>query len=227
MSWYFAISGLILMRALMGPAQAAELPVYPDSDTEKACASAGESPECAAKTFLLCSEKSIAVCKVAGLNVQADGMQHKSDGTVEGDVWTKPWAMTWNDILHVTHPTYRVWQIEGLRELPPARLKGFPGSRRGLAGSHEMTIKMVNAAGKEERQSLFLSQKKGVWTTTGFARWNADDKPLVICDKIKLGSLACRYAVPRLITNLRAAIGLAVNHAGRAMGNDDDRRGVS
>ena len=198
MSRYFALFGLGVMAAMAAPLTAAELPVYPDPDTEKPCASAGESPECAAKTFLLCSEKSIAICKVSGLNVQADGVQHKGDGTtVEGEAWTKPWTLTWTELLHVTHPSYTVWQIEGLREVVPARLKGVPGSRRALTGTFELMIKMVNAAGKEERQSIFLAQKKDVWATTGFARWS-EGKPIAICDKRKLGSLACRYAAPGL-----------------------------
>jgi len=196
MSRLRVILGLGLLALFALPLRAAELPAYPDSDTEKACDSAGESPECAAKTFLVCSEKSIAVCKIVGLNVQADGTQHKSDGTAKGEVWTKPWTLNWNQLLHVTHPTYNVWQIEGLREVTPARLKGVPGSRRGLTGAYELMIKMVNAAGKEERQSVFLAEKKDVWTATGFARWSDDGKLISICDKRKLGSLACRYAVP-------------------------------
>ncbi len=196
MSRLRVIVGLGLLALVAMPLKAAELPAYPDPDTEKACDSSGESPECAAKTFMVCSEKSIAVCKIVGLNVQADGTQHKSDGTAEGEVWTKPWTLSWNQLLHVTHPTYSVWQIEGLREVTPARLKGVPGSRRGLTGTFELMIKMVNAAGKEERQSVFLAEKKDVWTATGFARWSDDGKLISICGKRKLGSLACRYAVP-------------------------------
>ncbi len=188
---------LVASAVALQPVMAAELPVYPDADTEKPCTTSGESPECAAKTFLLCSEKSIATCKLAGLTVQPDGSQHKSDGTLTGDAWTKPWVLTWTELLSVTHADYVVWQIEGLRDVVPGRLKGVPGSRRSLAGSHEMMIKMVNAKGEEERQSLFLAQKKGVWSATGFAKWRKGQS-IAVCDKRKLGSLACRYNVPGL-----------------------------
>jgi hypothetical protein len=197
----FVCLGLWLAAGtLSAPVRAGEPPtplVYPDSDTEKPCAAPGESPECAAKTFLLCSEKSIAICKLAGLNVQADGAQHKDDGTIVGEAWTKPWTLTWTELLDVTHPTHTLWQIEGLREVVPARLKGVPANRRTLAGTHEMMIKMINAAGEEERDSVFLAQKKGVWTTTGFARWRKG-AAFNTCDKRKLGSLACRFTVPGL-----------------------------
>ena len=187
------LSGLISFSTV----GAAELPDYADPDTEKPCARGGESPECAAKTFLLCSERSVATCKLAGLIVQADGNQYKDDGTLIGDAWTKPWTLTWTELLGVTHPDYAMWQIEELREVVPNRLKGVPFSRRNLVGSHEMMIKMVTAKGEEEKQSLFLVQKKGDWTATGFAIWHKGER-VNACQKRKLGSLACRYTVPGL-----------------------------
>jgi hypothetical protein len=172
--------------------------IYPDADTEKACSAPGESPECAAKTFVACSEKSVAVCKLAGLNVQSDGIQHKSDdGSLAGDVWLKPWTLTWTELLGITHPTHTVWQIEGVREVSAQRLRGVPSSRRGLAGALEMMITTMDAAGKEEKQSIFMAQKKGAWSTTGFAKWR-DDQNVSACEKRKLGSLACRYTVPSI-----------------------------
>ena len=188
------LSAEVLFSSVLG---AAELPVYPDPDTEKACARGGESPECAAKTFWLCSEKSVATCKLAGLTVQPDGSQYKDDGTLIGDAWTRPWTLTWTELLQLTHADYAVWQIEGLREVVPGRLKGVPLSRRSLTGSHEMMIKMVNATGVEERQSVFLVEKKGLWTATGFAKWRKGEK-IDACEKRKLGSLACRYTVLNL-----------------------------
>ncbi len=190
---------LAFMAAFLyaAPMIAAELPVYPDSDTEKACVSAGESPECAAKTFLMCSEKSVATCKLIGITIPADGAQHKDDGTVAGDIWNKPWTMTWTEILRETHPDYGVWQIEGLREVVSPRLRGVLSGRRGLAGTHELMIKMVNAKGQAEKQSLFFAQKKGAWVVTGFAQWRGDDV-LSVCEKRKQNSLACRYGVPGL-----------------------------
>lgn len=177
------------------PATAAESTLYPDTDTDKPCTSPGESPECAAKTFWLCSEKSVATCKLAGLNIQADGTQHKDDGTAKGDAWLRPWTLTWTQLLEVTHPDYTVWQIEGWREVTGQRLRGVPGSRRNMAGALEMMVKMADAGGKEERQSVFLAERKGVWTVTGFARWR-EGRNVNACDKRKLGSLACRYAIP-------------------------------
>ena len=168
---------------------------YPDPDTEKACAAPGESPQCAAKTFWLCSEKSIAICKLAGLTVQPDGTQRKEDeDTLLGEVWSKPWTLTWTQLLDVTHKTHSVWQIEGVREVTGQRLRGVPGSRRALTGSHEMMIKMVNAAGIEEKESVFLMQRKGQWFATGYALWR-NGEPVNACEKRKLGSLACRYTV--------------------------------
>jgi hypothetical protein len=171
---------------------AADLPDYPDPDTEKTCETPGESPECALKTFWLCSEKSVATCKMVGLEVQPDGSQHKDDGTALGDAWTKPWQQHWTELLNVTHSNYGVWELKGLRENTWARLKGV--ARRSLTGSHEMMIRMVNARGEEEKESVFFIQRKGVWLATGFARWREGDS-LNTCEKRKLGSLACRYTV--------------------------------
>ena len=189
--------GLLLSVASFA-AQTPKAPLtYPDSDTEKPCSTPGESPECAAKAFWLCSEKSVATCKLVGLTVQADGAQHKEDGTVASEAWVKPWTWTWTSLLAVTHADYTVWQIEGLREVTQPRLRGVPGSRRPLSGSHELMIKMVNAAGIEEKESVFLVQKKGIWSTTGFAKWR-NGELVNACEKRKLGSLACRYAVTGL-----------------------------
>jgi hypothetical protein len=143
----------------------------------------------------LCSEKSVATCKLAGLNVQADGAQHKDDGTSKGTAWTRPWTLTWTELLNVTHPDYTVWQIEGWREVTSQRLRGVPGTRRNMAGQLEMMIKMADAAGKEERQSVFLAERKGVWSVTGFARWR-EGRNVTSCERRKLGSLACRHTVP-------------------------------
>lgn len=188
------VFGVMLTGAAYGGAAPPPLE-YPDPDTEKACTSPGESPQCAAKTFWLCTEKSIAICKMVGLNVQADGSQHKEDeDTIAGDAWTKPWTLTWNQLLEVTHKDYTVWQIEGLREVTGPRLRGVPGSRRALTGSHELMIKMVNAAGIEEKESVFLAQRKGLWFATGFALWR-NGEAVNACEKRKLGSKACRYTV--------------------------------
>ena len=177
------------------PAQAADQTVYPDTDTDKPCTSPGESPECAAKTFWLCTEKSVATCKLAGLNVQADGTQHKDDGTMKGAAWFRPWAQTWNELRAVTHPDYTVWQIEGWREVNSQRLRGVPGTRRNMAGDLEMMITLADASGMEERESVFLAERKGVWSVTGYARWR-EGRNVTACEKRKLGSLACRYTIP-------------------------------
>ena len=189
--------GLFAAFVYAAPLAAAELPVYPDPDTEKACVSPGESPECAAKTFLMCSEKSVATCKLIGLTIPPDGAQHKDDGTATGDLWNKPWTLSWTELLRITHPDYAVWEIEGLREIVPPRLRGVPGSRRALTGSHELMIKMVNGKGVAEKQSIFLVEKKNAWAVTGFAQWRGTDV-LSTCEKRKPGSLACRYGVTGL-----------------------------
>jgi hypothetical protein len=177
--------------------RAAELAGFPDSDTDKHCEKPGESPECAAKTFWLCSEKSVATCKLVGLDVQPDGSQYKADDTVEGDARTKPWTLSWTELLNVTHANYMVWEVRGFRELPKDRLRGVSWSRRALAGSHELMISMVNARGEAEKESVFFIQRKGVWLVTGFARWRGNDA-ITTCEKRKLGSLACRYTVTGL-----------------------------
>jgi hypothetical protein len=192
-----ACLGLLALFLYAAQLSAAELPAYPDPDTEKACVSPGESPQCAAKTFLMCSEKSVATCKLIGLTIQPDGAQHKDDGSVAGDTWNKPWTLSWTELLRVTHPDYAVWQIEGLREVAPPRLRGVPGSKRGLAGTHELMIKMVNGKGQAEKQSVFFAQKKGVWNVTGFAIWRGNEL-LSTCAKRKGNPLNCRYAVPGL-----------------------------
>jgi hypothetical protein len=187
------LMGLALFAVAL-QAHAADLPVFPDADTEKHCEKPGESPECAAKTFWLCSEKSVATCKLVGLDVQPDGSQHKNDDTAEGDAWTKPWTLSWTELLNVTHSNYTIWEIKGFRELPKDRLRGVPWSRRNLAGGYEMMIDMADAAGTAEKASVFFIQRKGAWLVTGFARWRGNDL-ISKCEKRKLGSLACRYTV--------------------------------
>lgn len=190
-----SVPALLASLAFALPAAAAGPTTYPDTDTDKPCISPGESPECAAKTFWLCTEKSVATCKLAGLNVQADGTQHKDDGTAKGTAWLKPWTQTWNELLAVTHPDYTVWQIEGWREVNNQRLRGVPGNRRSMAGDLEMMITMADAGGVQERESVFLAERKGVWSVTGFARWRGG-RNVTACEKRKLGSLACRYTIP-------------------------------
>jgi len=189
-----AVFTVVLNISVVGAPQAVGLADFPDSDTEKHCEKPGESPECAAKTFWLCSEKSVATCKLVGLDVQPDGSQYKADDTLEGDARTKPWTLSWTELLNVTHPNYTVWELKGFRELPKDRLRGVAWSRRSLAGSHEMMIAMADARGITERESVFFIQRKGVWLVTGFARWRGNDM-VNACEKRKLGSLACRYTV--------------------------------
>ena len=133
---------------------------------------------------------------MVGLNVQPEGSQHKDDGTAIGDAWLKPWTLPWTELLSVTNAGYAVWEIKGLREVTPARIRGV--NRRSLTGSYEMMIHMVNAKGQEEKQSVFLAQRKGLWTVTGFARAR-EGQPVNMCEKRKLGSLACRYTVNGLV----------------------------
>jgi hypothetical protein len=192
-----SLLALFLLTGAFRSTLAAELPEYPDPDTDKVCTKPGESPECAAKTFWLCSEKSVATCKLAGLNVQADGTQHKDDGTLTGDAWLKPWTLSWTDLLNVTHSDYTVWEIKGLRETSPGRLRGVPWNRRNLAGAYEMMINMVTSAGVLEKESIFLVQRKGAWLVTGFAKWR-EGEIVNACERRKLGSLACRYTVTGL-----------------------------
>ncbi len=176
---------------------AAPIGDYPDADAETHCTSSGESPECALKTFWACTEKSVATCNKVGLDVQADGTQYKADQTMEGDVWSQPWTMSWAELLDVTNPAYTIWEVRGFRQIAPNRLRGVPSSRRGLAGTHEVMIGMVDEKGQELKQSVFLTQRKGQWMATGFARWKGADF-INLCQKRKLGSLGCRYTVTNL-----------------------------
>ena len=196
---YAAILGVAVFAVgLADPLPAAELSDFPDADTEKHCTSAGESPECVAKTFMLCSDKSVATCKLAGLNVQPEGTQYKDDGTLVGDVWTRPWTLSWTELLGVTHANYAIWEIKGLRQVVPGRLRGVPWTRRPLTGTHELMIDMVTAQGESEKQSVFLARKQGTWVATGYARWR-DDEYIDTCERRKFASLACRYAIPGLL----------------------------
>jgi hypothetical protein len=195
----FAVAAVWAAGAANDAANAAPIGNYPDADSEKHCSAPGDSPECVLKTFWACNEKSVATCKKAGLDVQPDGAQHRDDGDRLGEIMLKPWTIEWSEILDITNPADTVWEVRGFREVVPRRLRGVAGSRRRLAGTHEIMIGMVSEAGEEVKQSVFVTQRKGQWMATGFMRWKGkDNQPVDLCQRRKLGSLGCRYTLTGL-----------------------------
>jgi hypothetical protein len=186
-------AGLVCF-ALAAPVSAAEIDEYPDPDTEKACESPTESPECAVKTFWACSEKTVETCKLMGLEVQPEGKQRKADDTPEAVAWVQPWTLPWTELLAVTNPDDTLWEIKGLRAVVPSRLRGALRSPRSLAGTFEMMILTAKADGTEEKFSVYLVQRKGAWNAVAYARWQGV-KSVDDCEKRKYGSLSCRYMV--------------------------------
>ncbi len=62
--------------------RAAELPPFPDAD-EKPCGNPSESPECALKTFWMCNEQNVDVCKLAQ-TFGGGGHKYASGCTIPG-----------------------------------------------------------------------------------------------------------------------------------------------
>ena len=187
----------ILCAALVGllsvAAYGAGLPPYPDSD-EKKCGNPTESPECALKTFWMCNEQNVDICKMIGIDLQPDGAQKREDGTYASDVWRKPWTLPWSALLNENSKDYDVWELRGIREVAHNRIRGLRRAPEPIIGMQEIMIYMVGKDGVTEKASVFMEENHGSWSVVAYARWR-DDESIDPCDRKKLRSLACRYSI--------------------------------
>lgn len=179
--------------AAAGAAGSSELPTFPDAD-EKACAGATESPECALKTFWVCNEQNVDICRLVGVEIQADGAQRRDDGSHAGRVWRRPWTMQWSAIVNEAGKEYDVWELRGLREVAHNRIRGLRRAPEPIIGMQEVMVYMVDAKGVIEKASVFMEERRGAWNVAAFARWR-EGESIDPCDRKKLRSLACRYSI--------------------------------
>lgn len=188
-----ALCGALFALLPADPAVAADLPIYPDAD-EKMCGAAAESPECALKTFWMCNEQNVEVCKMVGIELQPDGTQKRDDATYAGDVWRKPWALPWSALLNENSKDYDVWELRGTREVAHNRIRGLRRAPEPIIGMQEMMVYMVSKDGAIEKASVFMEERRGAWSVVAYARWR-DEESIDPCDRKKLRSLACRYSI--------------------------------
>lgn len=172
---------------------AADLAVYPDAD-EKRCGSSNETPECALKTYWMCNEQNVEICKLVGIDLQADGAQKRDDASYAADVWRRPWTMPWSALINEVSKDYDVWELRGIREVAHNRIRGLRRAPEPVIGMQEMMIYMVDAKGVTEKVSVFLDERRGGWNVVAFARWRAEES-IDPCDRKKLRSLACKYSI--------------------------------
>ncbi len=189
----FSILCTALVGLLSGAAYGAGLPPYPDSD-EKKCGNPTESPECALKTFWMCNEQNVDICKMIGIDLQPDGAQKREDGTYASDVWRKPWTLPWSALLNENSKDYDVWELRGIREVAHNRIRGLRRAPEPIIGMQEIMIYMVGKDGVTEKASVFMEENHGSWSVVAYARWR-DDESIDPCDRKKLRSLACRYSI--------------------------------
>lgn len=182
------------MLGVVIAAPAAEPTTYPDADTEKACGNPAESPECALKTFWMCTEQTVATCKAVGLDVAAEGAQRRDDGSAMADTWLRPWSMPWNDLLNAASADYDVVELRGTREVSNSRIRGLRRAPRSVVGATEMMVYLVDGSGTTEKVSVFMTNRRGNWSVIAYARWR-DEESMNDCDRKKQGSLACRYII--------------------------------
>jgi hypothetical protein len=175
------------------PARAAAPPVYPDAD-ETRCGSANESPECALKTFWMCNEQNVDICKMIGIELQPDGTQKRDDGTYAADVWKRPWTMPWSALTNEVNRAHDVWELRGIREVAHNRIRGLRRAPRPVIGMQEMMVYMVEAGGTVEKVSVFMERTRGAWNVAAYALWR-DEESIDPCDRRKLRSLACRFSI--------------------------------
>ena len=183
----------LLMVCAAGSAAPAELPVYPDAD-EKRCATPTESPECALKTFWMCNEQNVDVCKLIGIELQADGTQKRDDGTYAAEVWKRPWTMPWSALTNEASKEFDVWELRGIREVAHNRIRGLRRAPVPVIGMQEVMIYMSDNEGKIEKVSVFMEERRGKWAVAAYARWR-DEESIDPCDRRKLRSLACRFSI--------------------------------
>jgi hypothetical protein len=176
-----------------GGAVAADLPPYPDAD-EKMCGTPTESPECALKTFWMCNEQNVEVCKMVGVDLQPDGTQKRDGATYAGEVWRKPWTLPWSALLNENSKDYDVWELRGIREVAHNRIRGLRRAPEPVIGMQEMMVYMVGKDGVIEKASVFMEERRGAWSVVAYARWR-DEESIDPCDRKKLRSLACRYSI--------------------------------
>jgi hypothetical protein len=179
--------------AIAPDAPAADLPPFPDAD-EKRCGNPNESPECALKTFWMCNEQNVEICKMVGIDLQPDGTQKRDDGSYTADVWRRPWTMTWSALLNETNKDYDVWQLRGIREVAHNRIRGLRRAPAPVIGMQEMMVYMTDSAGVVEKVSVFMEEAGGNWSVVAYARWR-EEESIDPCDRKKLRSLACRYSI--------------------------------
>lgn len=173
--------------------RAAELPPFPDAD-EKPCGNPSESPECALKTFWMCNEQNVEICKMVGIELQADGVQKRDDGTYTADVWRRPWTMAWSALINEASKGYDVWEMRGVREVAHNRIRGLRRAPEPVIGMQEMMVYMVDSSGVIEKASVFMQERRGSWAVVAYARWR-DEESIDPCDRKKLRSLACRFSI--------------------------------
>lgn len=176
-----------------GHANAAEVPSYPDAD-EKMCGNPNESPECALKTFWMCNEQNVDICKMIGLDLPPDGPQKRDDATYAGEIWRKPWTLPWSALLNENSKDYDVWEMRGIREVAHNRIRGLRRAPEPIIGMQEMMVYMVGKDGVIEKASVFMEESRGNWSVVAYARWR-DEESIDPCDRKKLRSLACRYSI--------------------------------
>ncbi|MGE4062233.1 MAG: hypothetical protein AB7E79_02600 [Rhodospirillaceae bacterium] len=191
-----SVAVLFLPSALLNGisvAHGADLPIFPNAD-EKPCSTPGESPECALKTFWMCNEQNVDVCKLIGIELQPEGTQKRDDGSYAGNVWRRPWTMPWSALINEASKEYDVWELRGIREVAHNRIRGLRRAPEPVIGMQEMMIYMVDAKGVIEKASVFMEERRGDWNVVAFARWR-DEENIDPCDRKKLRSLACKYSI--------------------------------
>lgn len=191
---YVAIPTFAAVLAIATPAALAASPTtYPDAD-EKRCSNPTESPECALKTFWMCNEENVEICKLIGIDLQPDGTQKRDDGGYTAEIWRRPWTMPWSALLNEASKDYDVWEIRGIREVAHNRIRGLRRAPKPVIGMQEMMVYMVDANGIVEKASVFLEERRGNWSVAAYARWK-NEESVDPCDRKKLRSLACRYSI--------------------------------
>lgn len=189
---YYAAATLLTVCAA-GSATPAELAVYPDAD-EKRCATPTESPECTLKTFWMCNEQNADICKLIGIELQADGTQKRDDGTYAAEVWKRPWTMPWSALTNEASKEFDVWELRGIREVAHNRIRGLRRAPVPVIGMQEVMIYMSDDEGRIEKVSVFMEERRGKWAVAAYARWR-DEESIDPCDRKRLRSLACRFSI--------------------------------
>lgn len=172
---------------------AAAWPAFPDAD-EKPCGNPNESPECALKTFWMCNEQNVDVCKLVGIDLLPDGVQRRDDGSYAADVWKRPWTMPWSALTNEANKDRDVWELRGAREVAHSRIRGLRRAPEPVIGMQEVMVYMAGPDGAVEKVSVFMRERRGSWTVAAYAVWRGEES-IDPCDRRKLRSLACRFSI--------------------------------